>query len=94
MAGGRQRRVHDQAVWRRVVEKQHHLRQQPVAGAQIDDASSAEQPAHAPSHLPRLVKLLARQTPGATDRPTEAIEQGVARKAAEVVFRQASTRGE
>ena len=63
-AGCRENLVDDQRFRRRVVEQQHHVCEQPVTAAQIDNAPSAKQPPDTPGDLPRLVELLARQTPG------------------------------
>ena len=60
------------------------MRQQPMARAEIDDASAAEQPAHAPRHLPCFVELLAREAARAADGAGQPIEERVTGKAREI----------
>ena len=77
---------------RRIVEQQHHVREQPVPGAQIDDAPAAKPPPRPPRHFPRLVEFLPRQTAGLAHRATETIEERAAGKSPEIVTSQACTR--
>ena len=69
---------------RRIVEQDHDLREQAVSGAQIDDASAAEEPPHPPRHFPCLKQFLARQTSGVADRARDAMKQRVVWKTIEV----------
>ena len=63
-----------------------------MAGAEIDDAAAAEQPANPAGSLPRLVQLLARETAGLADGPSDSVEQRPAGKAPDVPHREASRR--
>ena len=71
---------------RRVVEKDQDLGKQAVAGAQIDDAAAAEQPAHAPRGLPRFVQFFARQAAGVADGARHAMKERRARKAIQIAI--------
>ena len=70
----RQRRIHRQRLRRRVVENQEDLREQAMAGGEIDDAAPAKHAPDATRHLPRFVELLTGQAAGMTHRASEAIE--------------------
>ncbi len=61
-----------------------------MAGAEIDDASAAEQAARAPGHFPRLIQLLARKTTRVAYGTGNAVEEGVAAKATEIVIGEAT----
>ena len=50
-AGNRQGLVDDKRAWRRIVQQQHHLGEEAVSGAQIDDTAAAEEPPHPARHL-------------------------------------------
>ncbi len=84
--GGRRRHrgLDGQGAWRRVVEDQHQLREQAVAGGEIDDPAAPKQPPHTARGLPRFIQLLAWKTPGMADRATDAIEERLAWKARKV----------
>ena len=51
-----------------------NLREQPVAGGEIDDPAAAKQPAHTARGLPGFIQLLAWKTSGMTDGPADTIE--------------------
>ena len=77
---------------RGIVEEQHELSEQSVAGAEIDDSPAAKDPARAPRHLPGLIELLARQTPRVAHGTRHAVEQRLAREAFEIPIRQPGPR--
>ena len=91
-AGGRKRLVDDHRRWRRIVEQQHDLSEQAVAGAEVDDATAAKEPAHPSRHLPRLVELFARQTPRVAGCARHAMKERVVRKTIDVPLGQAAAR--
>ena len=91
--GGRQFRVDDERLRRRVVQDEHDLREEPVAGSEIDDAAAAKQPPYASRNLPRLVQFLAWKTSRMADGAAQPIEERVAGKAREVVRGQAPAGG-
>ena len=68
------------------------MREQAVSGTEIDDASAAEEPPHAPGHLPRFVQLLARQASGTAHGATQTMKERVVGKAIEVATGQAPAR--
>ena len=92
-ARGRQRLVHDQRARRGVVQDEHDLREQTMAGAEVDDAAAAKEPPRASSHLPRLVQLLARQAARVADGSGQTIEERGARKTTEVLVGQPAAGG-
>jgi hypothetical protein len=51
------------------------MSEQTMASRQIDDPAASKEPPHPARHLPRLVKLLARQTAGVTHRTGETVEE-------------------
>ena len=83
--------VDSQRTWRRVVEDQHQLREQPVAGGEIDDPAAAKQPAHTARGLPGFIQLLAWKTAGMTDGAADTIEERFAWKARKVPIGEAPT---
>ena len=66
------------------------MRQQAMAGGQIDDAPAAEHPAHAPGHLPSFVQLFSRQARRVTHGARDAVEERLVRKTIDVPIGQAS----
>jgi hypothetical protein len=87
--GGRQRRVNDERVGRRVIENQQDVREEPMSGSEIDDAAATEDPAHAPRHLPRLVQFFARQATGVAHGARQTIEERVCRKPPQIAVGEA-----
>ena len=65
---------------RRVVQEDQDLGEQAMAGAEVDDAAAAEQPAHAPRGLPRFVQFFSRQAAGMADGARHAMEKRRARE--------------
>ena len=59
-----------------------------MAGAEIDDASAAEEPPRAARDFPRLVELLARQAARVAHGARHAVEERVAGKAIEILIGQ------
>src|SRR5262249_36786208 len=86
------RRVDRQCRRRRVVEDEHDLGEQAMAGAEIDDASAAEEAAGAPRHFPGFVQLLAGEAARAADGAGDAIEERSPPKTSEIVRREARLR--
>ena len=86
----RQRLADRESAGRRIVEQQHDLREQAVAGGEVDDASAAEVTPHPPRHLPRLVQLLARQTASVAHRTCQAMKERVVGKAIQIAIGQAA----
>ena len=62
------------------------MREQPVAGGKIYDATTPERAPHPPRYFPGLVELLPRKTPGAADRTSQTIEQRPGGESTEVVL--------
>ena len=87
-----QRLVDREGAGRRIVEQQHDLRQQTVAGREVDDASAAEEAPHPPRHLPRLVQLFARQASRVAHGTRHAMKERVVGKAIQVAIGQAGAR--
>ena len=77
----------------KIGKEEQDVGEQPVACAGVDDAPAAKAPPHAPAHLPCFIQLLARQAACVADRAGEAIEEGAAGKAIEVVVGEASAGG-
>jgi hypothetical protein len=71
-----------------VTSTQHDLRQQAVAGTDVNDAAAAKETPRTPRDFPRLVELLARQAPGVAQRAAQAVEQTRSGKTPEIVTRQ------
>ena len=67
------------------------MREQPVAGGEIDDPAAAKQPAHTARGLPGFIQLLAWKTPGMTDGTADTIEERFAWKARKVPIGEAPT---
>ena len=61
--------------------------------AEIENPAAAKESPHPSPDFPCLIQLLARKTSRLADGAAESIEQGVARKAREVVPGQAPARG-
>jgi len=57
-----------------------------VAGAEVDHAAAAKEPADATRHLPRLVQLFAGKATGLADGSADAVEERGAGKSIEIVF--------
>src|SRR5688500_14717803 len=62
-----------------------------MPGAQIDDASAAEEAPDPPRHFPRLEQLFARHTTRVADRTRDAMEKRVAGKPGGVTVGQTFT---
>jgi hypothetical protein len=62
-----------------------------MAGTQVDDASATEETPHLSRHLPRFIKLLARQTSRVADGASQPVEERAAGKTIDVPIGQAST---
>ena len=92
-AGGRESRVDDDRLGRRVVKDEHDVREQPVACPEIENPAAAKHSPHSFADLPRLVQLLARKASRLADGAADSIEQRVGGEAREVVLSQASARG-
>lgn len=78
MQGSGRRRHHGvdgQRARRRVIEDQHQLREQPVTGSEIDDASAAKEPSHPARGLPCFIQLFAWKTPGMAGGAPDTIEE-------------------
>ena len=88
----RQRLIGEDHLGGRVVEQQHDLAEQPMPGAQIDDAAATETAANATSDFPGFEQLLPWQAAGAAHDPCDPVEQCVAREAAEIVIRETGFR--
>ena len=73
-----------------MVEEEQHLCEQPVAAAQIDDATAAQQPPHPARDLPCFVQLFSGKASRMTHRACHAIEERVALESREVAIGQAS----
>ena len=69
------------------------MRQQAVASGDINNPSAAKHPSRAARHFPGFVQLFSRQTSGFAQRPADAIEEGRARKPAEVMVGQPGSGG-
>lgn len=68
------------------------MREQTVAGGEVDDAPAATQAPHPASRFPCLVQLFARKTTRVTDSAAQTIEKGFAWEAIEIAIRQAAAR--
>jgi hypothetical protein len=62
------------------------VREQAVAGREIDDPAAPEHAPDAPRHLPRLVELLARQASGLARGPCNPVEQRITLESIEIVL--------
>ena len=93
VAEGGKRLVHEQPARRGVVEQQHDVPEEPVAGTRVDDSSAAETAADTPGHFPGFEQFLARQALRAADDSCDAMEERVVRKPAEVVGGEPGLRG-
>jgi len=69
------------------------MRQQAVASGNINNTSTAEHSPRSAGHFPGFVQLFSRQTSSVAERPADAIEEGRARKPAEVMVGQSSAGG-
>ena len=67
------------------------MREQPVAGGEIDNPTAAKQPAHAARGLPCFIQLLAWETPSMAGGAADTIEQRVTWKARKVPICEAPT---
>jgi len=70
------------------------VRQESMAGRQVDDAAASKDAADPPCHLPRLVELLARQAACVAYGARQAIEERVCGKPPQVVVGKATLGGE
>ena len=61
IAEGGKRLVHEQRARRGVVEQQHYVPEQTVAGARVDDSSPTESSADTPGYFPGFEQFLPRQ---------------------------------
>ena len=90
-ADGGNHAVNDDGGWRRVIEEQQRVRQQPVAAGDIDHPAATHMTSDPLCHLPGFVQFLARQAANLADRTRQAVKQRRVREAAKIVPRQART---
>ena len=77
--------------WRRVIEEQQRVRQQPVAAGNIDNPAATHMTSDPLGHLPRFVQFLARQAANLADHTRQAVKQRWVREATKIVPRQSRT---
>jgi len=66
------------------------VREQAVAAGDVHHPAAAAPPADAPSHLPRFIQFLARQSSNAAHDAADAVEQRVARESRKIVWRESA----
>jgi hypothetical protein len=84
--------VYGNRDWACVIQEQHHVRQQGVAGSDVNHPAAAKQSARTPRHLPGFEKLLPWQASGLAYRAANAIEQRFGGKPAQIMAGQPRSR--